>query len=141
MELKLFLAADYANITREGKLNVMGIFDNIYAPSFPVRHSSMHLVIKLIAELGEPGQPRDFSVKLLDEDANQVFDLSGKLQIPVGERGRVPEVNLVLALNDVIFPKPGPYAMVLFIDKDHKGELKLNAKQLEAPPPAGNKLP
>ncbi len=31
MRTTLFLAADYANITREGKLNVMGIFDDIYA--------------------------------------------------------------------------------------------------------------
>jgi len=55
MKLTLFLAADYANITREGKLNVMGIFNDIYARTFPARHSSMHLVAKLGAELGEYG--------------------------------------------------------------------------------------
>ena len=121
MKLNQFLAADYANISREGKLNVMGIFNDIYSPSFPARHSSMHLVITLGAELGEPGQTRDFCVKLLDEDANQIFDLSGQIQIPKIERGRMPEMNLILELKDIVFPKPGTYQFVFLVEKDHKG--------------------
>ena len=64
MKLTLLLAANYANITREGKLNAMGIFDDIFAKSFPARHPSMHLVVKLGAELGEYGQKRDFTIML-----------------------------------------------------------------------------
>ena len=30
MELTLALLADYANISREGKLNIMGIFEQIF---------------------------------------------------------------------------------------------------------------
>ena len=37
MELLTILAADYANIAEGGKLNVMGIFRNIYAATFPAR--------------------------------------------------------------------------------------------------------
>lgn len=132
----LFLVADYANITREGKLNVMGIFNDIYAHNFPARHSSMHLVAKLGAELGEYGQTRDFTVKLLDEDGNQIMDVSGQFQVPKGERGRKPEVNIILELKDVVFPKPGAYQFVILVDKDHKGELSLYVNQLEIPKPA-----
>jgi hypothetical protein len=53
MKQLLFLAADYANITGDGKLNVMGIFNDIYSFNFPARHSSMHLVARLGAELSE----------------------------------------------------------------------------------------
>jgi len=136
MQLTLFLAADYANITREGKLNVMGIFNDIYAQTFPARHSSMHLVAKLGAELGEYGQARDFTVKLLDADANPIFDLSGQFQVPPGGQGRKPEVNLILELKDLIFPKEGMYQFVLLVDKDHKGELSLYVSKLDAPKPA-----
>ncbi|MEW6286352.1 MAG: hypothetical protein AB1509_08985 [Chloroflexota bacterium] len=136
MKLNLFLAADYANITREGKLNVMGIFNDIYAQTFPARHSSMHLVAKLGAELGEYGQKRDFTIKLLDADANQIFDLSGQFQIPTGTQGRKPEVNLILELKDLVFPKEGIYQFVLLVDKDHKGELSLYVNKVEAPKPA-----
>lgn len=133
MNLLLFLAADYANITREGKLNVMGIFNDIYSYHFPARHSSMHLIAKLGAELGEYGQSRNFTIKLFDEDGNQIFDVSGQFEIPKGERGRKPEVNLILELKDIVFPKAGAYQFVLFIDRDQKGELSLYVNRMEAP--------
>lgn len=136
MRLTLFLAADYANITREGKLNVMGIFDDIYAQSFPARHTAMHLVIKLGAELGEYGQERNFTVKLLDADGNPIFDLSGQFQVPPGGHGRKPEVNLILELKDLIFPKEGMYVFVLLVDKDQKGELSLHVNKIEPQKPA-----
>lgn len=129
----LFLAADYANITGDGKLNVMGVFDEIFSYSFPARHSSMHLVGKLGAELGEYGQKRDFKIVLLDEDANQVMDVSGQFDIPTGGRGRKPEVNLILELKDIIFPKPGRYQFVLLVEKDHKCELSLYVNQIDVP--------
>lgn len=131
----LFLTADYANITGDGKLNVMGIFNDIFSYSFPARHSSMHIVGKLGAELGEYGQKRDFKIVLLDEDANQIMDISGQFEIPKGERGRKPEVNLILELKDVVFPKPGIFQFVLLVEKDHKSELSLYVNQIEAPKP------
>jgi len=137
MRQLLLLAADYANITGDGKLNVMGIFNDINAFSFPARHPSMHLVAKLGAELGEYGQTRDFTVKLLDEDGNQIMDISGQLEIPKGEKGRKPEVNVILGLKDVVFPKPGTYQFVILVDKDHKGELTLYVNKLDAPKPSG----
>lgn len=138
MKQLLILAADYANITGDGKLNVMGIFNDIYSYNFPARHTSMHLVAKLGAELGEYGQTRSFTVRLLDEDGNQIMDISGQFQVPKGERGRKPEVNIVLELKDVVFPKPGLYQFVILVDKDHKGELSLYVNQIETPKPAGN---
>jgi len=34
----LLLVADYANVTDNGKLNVMGIFQRLHAREFPARH-------------------------------------------------------------------------------------------------------
>jgi hypothetical protein len=136
MKQLLFLAADYANITGDGKLNVMGVFNDIYSFNFPARHPSMHLVAKLGAELGEYGQTRSFTVRLLDEDGNQIMDISGQFQVPKGERGRKPEVNIVLDLKDVVFPKPGIYQFIILVDKDYKGELSLYVNKIDAPKPA-----
>ncbi len=131
MKPLLFLAADYANVTGDGKLNVMGVFNDINAANFPARHASMYLVAKLEAELGEYGQTRIFSVILLDEDANQIMDIQGQLVVPRGERGRRPEVNIILDLKDIIFPKPGHYSFVLLLEKDQKCELTLHANTVE----------
>jgi len=135
MKPLLFLAADYANVTGDGKLNVMGIFNDINAFNFPARHSSMHLIAKLGPELGEYGQKRTFNVRLMDADGNHVMELSGEFEVPIAQGGRKPEVNIILDLKDIILPKPGRYVFVLLIDKDQKDELTLYVNQIETPKP------
>jgi hypothetical protein len=133
MKLLVLLAADYANITSDGKLNVMGIFRDINAINFPVRHPSMHLVIKLSAELGEGGDTRTLVVKLRDPDGNEILSMTGPAAIPRSEVGKTPEVNAILELKDVIFPKPGPYQFVVLVDKDYKGDLPIYLNKLDLP--------
>lgn len=95
MRLQLLLAADYANITEDKKLNVMGIFREINSFSFPARHPSMHLVINLAAEPEEYGISRKLTVKLIDADGKEILSLSGPVNVPKGEGGRWPEVNAI----------------------------------------------
>ena len=55
----------------------------------------------------------------------------GNVEIPRGEKGRRPEVNIILDLKDVIFPKPGAYQFVILVEKDQKCELTLYANKIE----------
>ena len=135
MRLILLLAADYANVTGDGKLNVMGVFNEVKAANFPARHPSMHLVVKLGAELGEYGQTRQLTVHLHDPDGNGIMTVSGEIQIPSPQGGPRPEVNAILGLRDIVFPKPGPYQFVVLVDKDHKGDLGINVTKVEPPKP------
>ena len=50
MRVSLALLADYSNVSREGKLNILGIFDTIYAPRFPTTHAHLQLVVRFEAE-------------------------------------------------------------------------------------------
>ena len=133
MKPLLFLVADYANITGEGKLNVMGIFNSINSFTFPARHSSMHVIAKLSSELSEYGQKRSFTILLMDADANHVVEVSGEFDIPKGQDGKKPEVNVMFELKDVVFTKPGRYVFVLLVDKDQKDEITLHVNQIETP--------
>ena len=131
MNLLVLLAADYANLTGDGKLNVMGVFQEINATHFPARHPAMHVVIKLGADLGEYGQVRDLSLRLVDPDGNEIVNITGPVQIPEGRGGRKPEVNAILQLRDIVFQKPGPYQLVVLVDKDYKGSLALYVNKVE----------
>ena len=55
MKVNLALLADGANVSREGKLNILGIFDTIHAGKFPVVHAQMRLVVRLEASSAELG--------------------------------------------------------------------------------------
>jgi hypothetical protein len=131
MELLTILAADYANITKEGKLNVMGIFKNIYAADFPARHLSMTLVVKLGAELGEFDDERQLTVKLMDEDGNEIMRLTGPVKVPKPSGGHRPEINAILEVNEIVFPHPGRYQFSVQVDKDVKGSYSIDVIKIE----------
>lgn len=130
MRLLLLLTADYANVTNDGKLNVMGIFNGINATSFPARHPTMHLVIRLAPELGEYGETRTLVVKLLDADGAELMNIAGPVSFPVPQKGMKPEVNAILELKDMVFPTAGLFQFVVLVDKDFKGECTLYVNQL-----------
>ena len=125
MDLKVLLAADYANIERQGKINVMGVFDRVSAADFPARHAEMVLVMKLSAGPAEYGRTRKLMVKLLDEDATQeLVDWSRDIDVPPGSGGPV-EINQFLKLRDLVFPAEGVYTFYVLVDDDEKGTLPI----------------
>ena len=131
MDVLVFLAADYANVAQGGKLNVVGIFNEINATNFPARHPSMHLVIKLGADMVEFGEAREVTVKLLNVDGQESFSLSGDVEIPEGDLGKRPEINLIYELCDLVFPEPGAYEFALLVDRDLKNKLPIRVNEIE----------
>jgi len=140
MELLMILTADYANIALGDKLNVMGIFGTISSTSFPAKHSKMHLVIKLGAELGEYGQDRVMTIILNEPDGKEVLRFPMNIKVPEIKDGHRPEINAIIELQDIIFPFPGRYHFTVLIDKDHKGSLPLDVVKMNIPaqPQKGN---
>lgn len=136
MEVSILLLADYANVEQGGKINVMGIFDRINAPQFPVRHPSMYLVAKLNSELGETRQDRHITIKLVDEDGKDVATLLQQtVSVPTGYEGARPEFRFIMEMRDIVFPEPGIYSFVVLIDNDHKKDLPLTVSQSEPAQP------
>lgn len=137
MEVLVVMAADYANLERSGKLNVMGIFNDINVAAFPVRYPLMHLILKLGAELGEFSQSRTVTVKLLDEDGSELLSIPQRIEVPKSSGGRRPEMNFIMELRDVVFQQPGRYDFVILIDNDHKKDLPIYVNQIKPPEPQG----
>ncbi len=126
MELVTLLTADYANITREGKFNVMGVFDRINASSYPATHAEMVLVMKLVASPAEYNTQRKLNVKLINADASvTVMDWSKDLSIGDSPTGEPVEINQFLTVRGLVFPAPGDYAFYVKVDNDEKGRLKV----------------
>ena len=58
MDVTLALLADAANVSQDGKLNILGIFNGLGAAAFPATHPSMHLVLRFEASRAIPPQWR-----------------------------------------------------------------------------------
>src|SRR5258708_34223328 len=83
MELAFLHIADYASVTKDDKLNVMGIFSAINAPSFPAPHPEMHVVAQLAADPAEYGRQFQVTIKLLVENAShELANFNAPAQVP-----------------------------------------------------------
>jgi hypothetical protein len=122
MEVTLAVLADYANVTKEGKLNVMGLFTHINARVLPYLHPQMLLVWEVEAGPAEWETRKDVEIKLLDEAANQILAVRGNLEVPRGEAGRPVRINSVMTFNNVKFDAEGDYVFAILIG----GETKKN---------------
>jgi hypothetical protein len=105
--------ADEANISQEGKLNVLGVFDRIAAGTFPVMHPRMVFAFRVQAEFADSGQSFAVQVRLLDEDNAVLFDASGEIAAPIVPPGEFVTANQVFTLVGVQFPHPGLYRFVV----------------------------
>jgi hypothetical protein len=109
MEVVMVLLADAANVSREGKLNVLGVFDTIYARSFPTSHAHMQLVLRFEAAAQEAGSSRALEVVLEAPDDRVLFRLPATISVPRHEVGETVRVDHILTLTNVPFEQPGRY--------------------------------
>jgi hypothetical protein len=107
--------ADEANVSQEGKLNVMGVFDRITAGSFPVAHPKMVFAFRLQAEFPDSGRLFPVRVRLMDEDGGTVFEANGEITAPVVPPGEFITANQMFALVGVQFPRAGLYKFVVTV--------------------------
>ena len=114
--MTLSLIADAANISAEGKLNVLGRFGMLYTSSLPARHPSMALVLELESSAFDAGQARTIEVILSDPDGRELSRVSATATL-TQPAAPGPITNLmVMDFRDLTFEKAGPYSFKVSID-------------------------
>lgn len=125
MQVKLALLADYANVTAEGKLNILGIFDRIRVQELPVIHPQMHLILRLEAHPAERDRSHPVEIRLHDPDGETVLDVRGEV-VPHGDVGHTIATNQILTLNNLQLSKSGGYTFIVLVNNDLKAEVPLD---------------
>ena len=139
MEVAFALLADAANVSREGKLNVLGAFDRIYGGQFPLTWPRMVLVTRFVASPAEFGAEKALEIVTLDADGKRLGAATGKMQVPTPPAGgRALKINHVLPMT-VTFPGPGEYSIEILVNGEPKAAVPLEvvARQDGQQPPDG----
>ena len=140
MDVTLALLADAANVSADGKLNILGIFNALGAHSFPVVHPQMALVLRFEASRAEEGKGRQIELQLSDSDGQKMFKIGAQLMVPTG--GSAPgtpiRLNHILMLNNIQFPRAGDYVFSVLVGDDQKASIDLKiveVRQVPGPQP------
>lgn len=133
MELEVFAICDAATDS-QGKLNILGAFDTLWAAAYPTVHAQCAVALRLRFRRIEQGK-HQLVIHFVNEDGQLILPpLQGEinLRVPAEERSMV--VNIVLNVQNIRLEAPGEYAVNLAVDGREEACLPLFARQV--PPPA-----
>ena len=136
MKVRFAVLADYVNVTQEGKINILGVFDFIYAAQFPTNHHEMQLVMRFEADITERGQQKELQVLLIDQQGEKVLELNGRMTIGDAKPGDLLLFNQVLTFRNIAFKNEGDYQFDIYVD----GALKSNVQLKVVAPPDQHKI-
>ena len=137
MEVTLALLADAANVSSDGKLNILGVFNALGANTFPVVHPQMALVLRFEATRAEEGKTRQIELQLADGDGQKLFKIEAQLVRPAGAPGTPIRLNHILMLNGIQFPKAGDYVFNVLVGDDQKAAIDLKLVEVKPSIPSG----
>ena len=138
MKVPLALVCDAANVSREGKLNILGVFSALRARQFPCVHPSLTLVVGLEANFTERGE-HTIDIRLVDADGGELLKLDGQVHIQSERPGRPIFTQAILQLNNIAFPHAGTYTVDILVDRRHERSVPLEVHEVAEPD--GNHLP
>jgi hypothetical protein len=126
MEVTVAVLADYANVSQDGKLNIMGIFQEINPPVLPFPMPQMYLVISFSAGPAEFGTVRNIRIPLLHTDGEELLAMEAQMTVPKPNRpGSRAYINQTVGLAGVVFERPGAYAFSVLVGDDEKATVPL----------------
>ena len=127
MLLAFALFADSANVSVEGKLNILGVFDALQVGNVPTVHPRATLVMRLKGTLDETGNHR-VALTWTSPSGEELWTSSGELEIGSPPVGAV-EMDFPLILTfDLPIPMAGTHRLKIVIDDQLQEELAVHTR-------------
>lgn len=126
--LAMVVADNVIQEVATNKIYILGTFNRIHAPRYPMPHDRFHLYVAITDMLPGPheGQIR---IDYLDGSRTPLMDLTG----PVVAKDRLEVHELNFGFRGIIFPKPGSLEISFYLDgqpiQARKFELLLSQEQ------------
>jgi hypothetical protein len=134
MHVSFALFADAANLSQEGKLNILGVFDALQVASLPAIHPRAHLVVHLKGSGVDTGS-HTVSFRWLSPSGQELWNSSGDLNVGAPPPG-VAEMDLpLIAQLDLPMDAVGAYTMAIAIDGDHTVDVGVHVRTAAHIPP------
>jgi hypothetical protein len=128
METEIFTLCDAA-ADYQGRLNILGVFDTIFAPKLPVSHPHCAVALRIRFSKIEEGK-HALALHIVDSDGKMIIPpLEGGFEVHLVEDESEGAINLVLNLQGLIFNSYETYNVNLAIDSQKRDSLPFRVKQ------------
>lgn len=114
-----------------GKLNLLGTFDTLYAADFPAHHPGCSVAIRLAFERNEEG-PHELQVHFVDEDGQPIMDPTDvPMEAAFPSDATFISRNFIVNFQQLKFEKSGLYAVDVVLDNRQLCSIPLVVKPME----------
>ena len=127
MHVSFALFADAANLSQEGKLNILGVFDALQVGTLPALHPRATLVVHLKGSPTDVGSHR-VSLQWLSPGGNELWSSEGELGIAAPPPGVVEMDFPVIAQLDLPLDLAGSYLMRVGLDGQTHAEVPIQVR-------------
>jgi hypothetical protein len=129
MNIEAFLLCDAAT-DQQGKLNVLGAFDVLFAKQMPVIHPACAVAMRVRFEKIENGN-HPVRIHVINEDGKSIGpNLQANVNVNIGDDADSTATNLILNIQRLKFEDYGQYRIDLAIDNQIKGSLPLYVREV-----------
>ena len=127
MHVSFALFADSANISQEGKLNILGVFDALQVVSVPAVHPRATMVVRIKALPDDAGR-HVLAFSWAGPEGDEMWSSSGELEVGSPPPGATELDVPVIAAIDLPIQTGGTHVMRVALDGDLCAELLLHVR-------------
>ena len=131
MHISFAVFADGANLSQEGKLNVLCVFDALHVGGFPSLHPRTHFVVRLKGSMEDVGA-HTLTFSWVNPAGESLWESDGELNVAPGPNPSFEMDLPIIAVIDLPLNMPGLYTMQVSLDKKPTAEVRLHVSG--APP-------
>ncbi len=127
MHVSFALFADAANISQEGKLNILGVFDALQVAQLPTVHPRATIIVRLKALPDDVGR-HVLAFGWVSPGGDEVWSSSGELEVGTPPPGATELDVPVIAAVDLPIQEAGTHVLRVSLDGDLCAELLLHVR-------------
>jgi hypothetical protein len=125
MHISFAVFADGANLSQEGKLNVLGVFDALAVGGFPSLHPRTHFVVRLKGTAEDTG-PHTLTFSWMNPGGEVLWSSDGELNVAPGANHAMEMDLPIIAVIDLPLNGAGIYKMQVALDSELTAEVPLH---------------
>lgn len=126
MYVSFALLADAANLSQEGKLNILGVFDAVQVAGLPAVHPRASLVVHLKGDAKDVGR-HSFGLRWRGPNGRELWSTEGELEVQPAPGGGALDLPVIAAV-DLPLDAAGAYAMHVLLDGEQAATVPLHVR-------------